>query len=119
MITVHHLERSRSHRVLWLLEELELPYELVRYTRPDGRHYDLLTNSEPIRDATGVVTGAIAAYEDVTVIENAERERTAFFAVASHELKTPLMAIRGMVQLAQAIPRSCAMGPRGIDAGAV
>ena len=25
MITVHHLEQSRSHRVLWLLEELELP----------------------------------------------------------------------------------------------
>jgi glutathione S-transferase len=33
MITVHHLERSRSHRVLWLLEELGVPYELVRYER--------------------------------------------------------------------------------------
>ncbi|MEQ4515334.1 MAG: glutathione S-transferase, partial [Pantoea agglomerans] len=27
MITVHHLEKSRSHRVLWLLEELEVPYQ--------------------------------------------------------------------------------------------
>ncbi len=33
MITVHHLEKSRSHRVLWLLEELELPYELKEYER--------------------------------------------------------------------------------------
>jgi glutathione S-transferase len=33
VITVHHLERSRSHRVLWLLEELGVPYELVRYAR--------------------------------------------------------------------------------------
>ncbi|MBC8070210.1 MAG: glutathione S-transferase, partial [Deltaproteobacteria bacterium] len=33
MITLHHLEQSRSHRVLWLLEELELPYEIVRYAR--------------------------------------------------------------------------------------
>ncbi|HEU0029360.1 MAG TPA: glutathione S-transferase [Kofleriaceae bacterium] len=33
MITVHHLNNSRSQRVLWLLEELELPYELVRYER--------------------------------------------------------------------------------------
>src|ERR1044072_160666 len=33
MITVHHLENSRSQRVLWLLEELELPYEIVRYER--------------------------------------------------------------------------------------
>ncbi len=33
MLTVHHLENSRSQRVLWLLEELEVPYELVRYDR--------------------------------------------------------------------------------------
>lgn len=32
-LTVHHLENSRSQRVLWLLEELEVPYELVRYER--------------------------------------------------------------------------------------
>jgi glutathione S-transferase len=33
VITVHHLNNSRSQRVLWLLEELELPYELVKYER--------------------------------------------------------------------------------------
>lgn len=33
MITVHHLNHSRSHRVLWLLEELELLYEIKRYPR--------------------------------------------------------------------------------------
>ena len=33
MIVVHHLENSRSQRVLWLLEELGLPYEIVRYAR--------------------------------------------------------------------------------------
>ena len=33
MLTVHHLENSRSQRVLWLLEELEVPYELIRYER--------------------------------------------------------------------------------------
>jgi glutathione S-transferase len=33
MIIVHHLENSRSQRVLWLLEELGLPYEVVRYAR--------------------------------------------------------------------------------------
>src|ERR1043166_10059877 len=33
MITVHHLNNSRSQRVLWLLEELELPYEIVKYER--------------------------------------------------------------------------------------
>ena len=33
MIMVHHLENSRSQRILWLLEELGLPYEVVRYER--------------------------------------------------------------------------------------
>jgi len=33
MLTVHHLNNSRSQRVLWLLEELELPYEIVSYQR--------------------------------------------------------------------------------------
>jgi glutathione S-transferase len=33
MIRVHHLNDSRSQRILWLLEEIGLPYEIVRYTR--------------------------------------------------------------------------------------
>lgn len=33
MITLHHLDNSRSQRVLWLLEELQLPYEIKRYVR--------------------------------------------------------------------------------------
>jgi glutathione S-transferase len=41
VIEVHHLNNSRSQRVLWLLEELELPYELVKYQR------DAATNLAP------------------------------------------------------------------------
>ena len=33
MLTVHHLNESRSQRILWLLEELGLPYELKIYQR--------------------------------------------------------------------------------------
>jgi glutathione S-transferase len=33
MIVVHHLNDSRSERILWLLEELGLPYEIKRYQR--------------------------------------------------------------------------------------
>jgi len=33
MVTLHHLNNSRSQRILWLLEELGAPYELKRYQR--------------------------------------------------------------------------------------
>lgn len=35
MILVHHLNNSRSQRVLWLLEEMNLPYEIIRYERDE------------------------------------------------------------------------------------
>jgi len=41
MIQVHHLNNSRSQRILWLLEELGLDYEIVRYQR------DPVTNLAP------------------------------------------------------------------------
>jgi glutathione S-transferase len=41
MITVHHLGKSQSERIVWLCEELGLPYELKRYTR------DPVTNLSP------------------------------------------------------------------------
>ena len=37
MLTVHHLNNSRSQRVLWLLEELGVPYEIIRYQRQASR----------------------------------------------------------------------------------
>ena len=36
MITIHHLSNSHSHVVLWLMEELGLPYEIVRHQRDPG-----------------------------------------------------------------------------------
>jgi glutathione S-transferase len=41
MLTVHHLNNSRSQRILWLLEELGAPYEIARYQR------DATTNLAP------------------------------------------------------------------------
>jgi glutathione S-transferase len=72
MITVHHLENSRSQRVLWLLEELALPYAVKRYQRnkatmlapPELRQVHPLGKS-PVIDDDGLVvaeTGAIVEY---------------------------------------------------------
>src|ERR1700758_3570445 len=49
MLTVHHLNNSRSQRVLWLLEELGVPYEIVRYQRqPDMRAPKELRAGHPL-----------------------------------------------------------------------
>jgi glutathione S-transferase len=72
MILVHHLENSRSQRVLWLLEELGLPYEVRRYARhpktmlapPELRRVHPLGKSPLIEDEGEVIaeTGAIFDY---------------------------------------------------------
>jgi glutathione S-transferase len=72
MITVHHLEDSRSQRVLWLLEELGVPYAVRRYARdpqtrlapPALRAIHPLGKSPVIDDDGRVVaeTGAIVEY---------------------------------------------------------
>lgn len=72
MIVVHHLNNSRSQRVLWLLEELGLPYELRRYQRdpktmlapPELRAVHPLGKSPVIEDDGLVLaeSGAILGY---------------------------------------------------------
>ena len=72
MLVVHHLENSRSQRVLWLLEELGLPYEIVHYKRdattllapPELLAVHPLGKSPVITDGDTTVaeTGAIVEY---------------------------------------------------------
>jgi len=72
MITVHHLNNSRSQRVLWLLEELDLKYEIRRYQRDPNTNrapQELKTvhplgKSPVITDGDKVIaeTGAIVEY---------------------------------------------------------
>ena len=72
MITVHHLNDSRSQRVLWLLEELGLPYEIKHYQRdkatmlapPELRAVHPLGKSPVITDGQTTVaeSGAIIEY---------------------------------------------------------
>src|SRR5260221_13299056 len=71
MLTVHHLNNSRSQRVLWLLEELGVSYEIVRYQRqPDMRAPARLRAIHPLGKSPVITddgntiaeSGAIAEY---------------------------------------------------------
>ena len=72
MLTVHHLEQSRSQRIVWLLEELHLPYELKLYKRdpatmlaPSGLRQVHPLGKAPILEDNGTIlieSGAIIDY---------------------------------------------------------
>jgi glutathione S-transferase len=72
MIVVHHLANSRSQRIIWLLEELGLPYSVKRYERnpktmlapPELKRIHPLGKSPVIEDGqiTLIETGAIIEY---------------------------------------------------------
>ena len=71
MITVHHLNNSRSQRILWLLEELELDYQIVRYQRdpvtrlapPELKAIHPLGKSPVISDGDFVIAESAAIIE--------------------------------------------------------
>jgi glutathione S-transferase len=71
MLTVHHLGKSQSERIVWLCEELEIPYELKRYTR-DAR--TMLAPAEykalhPIGAAPVITDGDLVLAESGAIVD--------------------------------------------------
>ncbi len=71
MITVHHLNQSRSTRVLWLLEELNAPYNVVEHTRDATTHLApaSLKAIHPLAKAPVIVDDGITLCESGAVME--------------------------------------------------
>ncbi len=71
MVVVHHLNNSRSQRVLWLLEELGVPYEVKRYER-DAKTMlapPSLLAIHPLGKSPVIVDGAVTLAESGAIIE--------------------------------------------------
>ena len=97
MLTVHHLEPSRSQRILWLLEELGVPYELKVYRRdattrlapPELKAIHPLGKSPVVTDDSEVIaeSGAIIEYiveTGLALCHLPARERTGLTAYSLH-----------------------------------
>ena len=70
MLTVHHLNNSRSQRLLWLLEELGLAYEIVRYQRlPDMRAPAELRAIHPLGKSPVIIDNGNTIAESGAIIE--------------------------------------------------
>jgi glutathione S-transferase len=74
MVTVHHLDFSRSTRVLWLLEELGLEYDLVRYHRDVGGPAPAdLKAVHPLGKSPVLVDGGLVLAESSAILRYIDR----------------------------------------------
>lgn len=71
MITVHHLNNSRSQRVLWLLEELGTPYEIVKYQRDPKTMLapPELTRVHPLGKSPVITEDSVTVAESGAIVE--------------------------------------------------
>jgi len=89
----HDLEIHQSdHEVFWKKDGTSFPVEYI---------------STPIRDAQGVVVGAVVLFKDITLRKQVEEElnlalqmKTDFVSFATHQLRTPLAGIKWLLELA-------------------
>lgn len=71
MIRIHHLNNSRSQRILWLMEELDLPYEIVKHQRDSVTNLapPSLLAVHPLGKAPVMVDGDITIAESGAIVE--------------------------------------------------
>lgn len=110
MLIVHHLENSRSQRLLWLLEEMGLDYEVKRYARdkksmlapPELKRIHPLGKS-PLLEEDGVIFAESGAIIEHLVAKtgsfgppagaDGQRQWTMFLHYAEGSLMPPLLAM--------------------------
>jgi len=71
MVTVHHLNHSRSQRVLWLLEEIGVPYEIRRYQRDARTMFapESLKAVHPLGKSPVITDGGLTLAESGAILE--------------------------------------------------
>ena len=122
MLTVHHLGKSQSERIVWLCEELEIPYELKRYARdaktmlapPDYKALHpigtapVITDGDVVLAESGaVVEYIIAKYGDGRLTLRADDPDFAQFLYWFHFANGTLQANMGRLMLLNRLKLAC------------
>lgn len=91
------LERRSAHQRALGGEAVDLDDVLYHLPGEDQpRHYEV--HFRPIWDKDGAIAGILVAASDVTARHEVDQQKDEFIALASHELKTPVTAIKGYAQ---------------------
>ena len=78
-----------------LLDATTTRVEEVVASRPDGRQISALVNATLIRSAADEAVSLVATIQDLSPIEDLERQRAAFLDMVSHELRAPIVSVIG------------------------
>lgn len=120
MLVVHHLNNSRSQRVLWLLEELGVPYEIKHYQRdaktmlapPELRAVHPLGKSPVITDGDLVVAESVAiveylcrAYGNETIVPAGNKTSMLNYSYFLHYAEGSAMPLFVMKLVFSSIPK--------------
>lgn len=98
----HADDSPMVHRAVPLvraLHEGDTARSEVRMVRPDGSSITVLVNTAPLRNERGEVAAAIAVFQDITEIKDADQLKDDFLSLVSHELRTPMTTIQGGAML--------------------
>lgn len=108
MITVHHLNNARSQRVLWLLEELAVPYEIVRYQRdpvtmlapaslravhPLGKAPVVTDEGRAVAESGAIIEHLVAKYDDGKLRPKEGSHERALYTYFLHYAEGSLMPL--------------------------
>ena len=134
MITLHHLENSRSQRILWLLEELGVDYRIERYGRdkvtslappelleihPLGKAPVITDDGVTVAESGAVIEFLVGKYDDGTLLpEKGTRERLAYtywlhYAEGSFMPLMMLSLVMGRIERSPALVRPIAKAIAG------
>jgi signal transduction histidine kinase len=79
--------------------QVVLGEQIVVRSAGNDRDMPLLINSAPLSDADGQPAGAVAVFQDISAIKELEQHKEEFLATVAHDLKNPLAAIKGWIQI--------------------
>ena len=91
MIEFHHLENSRSQRILWLLEELGLDYQIVRYNRDPATRLAPATLKavHPLGKSPVIRDGGLVVAESGTIVEYLVGKYDSGRLAPAHDFNSP------------------------------
>lgn len=108
MLTVHHLENSRSQRILWLLEELGVEYDIKRYGRdketslappelqdvhPLGKAPVIDDDGQVVAESGAIVEYLVGKYDDGTLLPEAGTPERLAYTYWLHYAESSLMPL--------------------------